>query len=82
MSCGTVDNTGDVLRSRLILSSPTSVLDDIGDTDDVNFGTIFSFGHRRFISAKETSSSFRRFGAGGSGGGIDGADGRCLGLQV
>jgi hypothetical protein len=78
MSCGTVDNTGEVLRSRLIFSSPTSVLDDIGDTDDVNF----SVGHRRFISAKETSSNLRRFGVGGSDGGIDGADGRFLGLQV
>src|SRR6267142_4264125 len=82
MSCGTADKSGEMLRSLLILCSPTSVSDDTGDTDDVKVETIFSVGHPRFISAKEAPSSFRCFGAGGSGAGTNGADGRFLCIRV
>jgi hypothetical protein len=85
MTCGTADNSGERLRSLLILCSPTSVSDGTGEADDVTTGTVFSVGDLRFISAANGApSSFRRFGAGagGSVGGADGAGANFLGLQV
>ncbi len=82
MSCGSADNSGEMLRSLLTLCSLTSVSDDTGDTDDVEAKTIFSVGHPRFISANGAASSFRRFEAGGSDGRAGGAGGGFLDLRV
>jgi len=82
MTCGTADNSGEGLRSRLILCSPTSVSGGTGDAGDLTAETIFSVGNPRFISANGAPSRFRRFGAGGSDGSTDGSDGKFLGLQV
>ena len=82
MTCGTADNSGERLRSLLILC--TGVSDATGSADDVPAAeTIFSLGDSRLISANGAPSRFRRFRARGSDGGTDdGADGKFLGLQV
>jgi hypothetical protein len=80
MSCGGSERSGEMLRSLLILCSPTSVSDDTGDTEDVKVEASFSVGHPCFVSATGEPSSFRRFGAGDSDGNADGADGIFLGF--
>ena len=84
MTCGTSDNSGETLRSLLILCE--SVSDATGNADDgpAAAETIFSLGgDSRLISANGAPSRFRRFGARRSDGGTDdGADGKFLGLHV
>ena len=70
-----------MLRSLLILCSPTSVSDDTGDTDDMK-AIIFSVVCPRFIRVRGEPSSFRRFGAGAPRGSTDGTDAKFPNIHV